>query len=126
MELLNVRLVVKIPEYADNSLIPREILSHLLTKVAPEIGRQMGHSVAYIDQIELASVSPDASGRNSDKPKPGTSRKSALIALGAVLGVVFLAGTVMIAWYRRKKKRYGKIGGETCVYGGLVGEDIVS
>lgn len=126
MELLNVRLVVKIPEYADNSLIPREILSQLLTKVAPEIGRQMGHSVAYIDQIELASVSPDASGRNSDKPKPGTLRKSALIALGAVLGVVFLAGIVMIAWYRRKKKRYGKIGGETCVYGGLVGEDIVS
>ena len=105
MELLNVRLVIKIPAEANNSLIPREILSQLLAKVAPEIARQTGHSVAYIDQMELGSVAPDASGRNSDEPKPATSRKLALIALGAVLGVVFLAGIIIIAWYRRKKKR---------------------
>ena len=96
MELLNVRLVVKIPGDTNNNTIPREILRQLLGKVAPEIHRQLGHSVAYIDQTEITPVPPDASGRNSDQSKSASSRNSLLIAVGVVLGVVFLFAIIVI------------------------------
>jgi len=104
MELLNVRLVVKIPGDTNNTIIPHESLSQLLGQVAPEIQQEMGHSVAFIDQTEITPVPPDASGRNSDESKSTTSRKSLLIALGVVLGVVFLVAIIVIVWYRRKKR----------------------
>ena len=80
-------------------------MSQLFAKVAPEIRRQMGHSVTYIDQTEITSVPPDASGRDSDEPKNSSSHKLALVVLGAALGVVCLGAIVVIVWYRRKKKR---------------------
>lgn len=102
-ELLNVLLVVKRPQDASNDLISRETLSQLLVTVAPEIQRQMGHRVAYIDDTEITSVSPDASGRKSGKPKSLLLHRSALIALGAALAVVLLVAVIMIVWYHRKK-----------------------
>ena len=94
------------PQGANNSIIPREIVSQLLTKVAPEIHRRMGHSIAFIDQTKISSAPPDASGRNSDESgNYSSSHKAALIALGVVLGVVCLVAIIVIAWYRRKKKR---------------------
>lgn len=108
-ELLNVLLVVKRPQDASNDLISRETLSQLLVTVAPEIQRQMGHRVAYIDDTEITSVSPDASGRKSGKPKSLLLHRSALIALGAALAVVLLVAVIMIVWYHRKKNRYNKV-----------------
>ena len=107
-ELLNVRLVVKIPGDTNNTIIPHESLGQLLGEVAPEIQQELGHSVAFIDQTEITSVPPDASGRNSDESKSASSRKSLLIALGAVLGVALLVATIVIVWYRRRKRRYCK------------------
>ena len=103
--LLNVRLVVKMPQGANNSIIPRGIVSQLLTKVAPEIHRRMGHSIAFIDQTKITSAPPDASGRNRESGNSSSSHKAALIALGVVLGVVCLVAIIVIALYRRKKKR---------------------
>jgi len=108
MELLNVTLVVKIPGDTNNTIIPHESLSQLLGQVAPEIHRELGHRMAFTDQTEITPVPPDASGRNSDESKSTTSRKSLLIALGVVLGVVFLVAIIVIVWYRRKKRRYCK------------------
>ena len=111
-DFLNVKLAVKIPQDVNNSMFSRATLSQLLKSVAPEIHRQTGHSVAYIDQTEITPVPPDASGRNSGEPKSSSSRKSALIALGAVLGGVLLVTVIVIVWYCRKKKRYNKISPE--------------
>ena len=104
--LLNVRLAVK----SDNKVIPREILNRILFEVAPEIQQRMGHSVVYIDRVEfdssqVASVSPKASGRNSDEPDSVTSHKYALIVLGVLLGAVCVVAIVIIVFYRRKTTR---------------------
>ena len=106
MELLSVKLVVKMPTDANNSIIPRVIMKQLLTKVAPEIEQQMGISIVFIGEKEIISVSPDASGRNSDKSRKSSSmHRSVLIALAVVVGLVCLVAIATIAWYRRKKKR---------------------
>ena len=105
-----MRFAVKTPEESGNNVIPHEILSKLMVKVAPEIQQQMGHDVAYIDRMEIhsgqvASVPPGASGRTSDERDSGTPHKFALIALGALLGIVCLVAIVIIVLYRRKTKR---------------------
>lgn len=106
MELLSLKLVVKMPTDANNSIIPREIMKQLLTKVVPEIEQQMGVSVVFIGEKEIISASPDASGRNSDKSQTSSStHRSVLIALAVVVGVVCLIAIFTIAWYRRKRKR---------------------
>lgn len=110
MSLLNVRLAVKTPDESGNDVIPHEILSSLMVKVAPEIHRRIGHGVAFIDRVEIgsgqvASVPPEVSGRNSDEPDSVTSHKYALIALGVLLGVVCLVAIIIIVLYRRKMKR---------------------
>ncbi|KAL9954260.1 hypothetical protein ACROYT_G041775 [Oculina patagonica] len=110
MSLLNVRFAVTTPEESGNNVIPHEILSNLMVKVAPEIHRRLGHGVAYIDRVEIhsgqvPSVPPEASGRNSDEPDSVTSHKYALIVLGVLLGVVCLVAIVIIVLYRRKTKR---------------------
>lgn len=104
--LLNVRLAVR----NDNKVIPRQILNHILFEVAPEIQQRMGHRVVYIDRVEfdssqVASVSPEASGRNSDDPGTVTSHKYALIVLGVLLGAVCLVAIVIFVFYRRKTAR---------------------
>lgn len=104
--LVNVRLAVK----SNSEVIPKEILYHLVLEVAPEIQRRMGHGIAYIDRIEVdanqaPSASPKASARNSDEPDSVTSYKSALVALGALLGVACLVATIIIVLYFRKMKR---------------------
>ena len=88
---------------SNDDVIPRESLSQLLVKVAPEIQQQMGHGVVYIDRADVHSGR--IAGRNSDEPRSVTSHKYALIALGAVLGVVTLVAIVMIVLYFRKTKR---------------------
>ena len=110
-----MRLVVKIPGDTNNNTIPREILRQLLGKVAPEIHRQLGHSVAYIDQTVITPVPLDASGRNSDESKSASSGNSLLIAVGVVLGVVFLFAMIVIVWYRRKREGTVQSTGEGCV-----------
>ena len=92
-----------------NKVIPKEILHHLVLEVAPEIHRRLGHGIAYIDQMEVdsnqaPSVSPIASGCNSDEPDSVTSYKSAVIALGVLLGFVCLVA-IMIVMYFQKTKR---------------------
>ena len=105
--LMNVRLAVR----SNNKVIPKKILQHLVLEVAPEVHRRIGHGIAYIDRMEVdsnqaPSVSPKASGRNSDERNSVTSYKSALIALGVVLGVVCLAAIIIvIVLYIRKTKR---------------------
>ena len=110
MSLLNVRLAIKTPDESGNDVIPREILSALMVNVAPEIHRRIGHGVVFIDQVDVgsgqaASVSPEASGRNSDEPDSATPHKYALIVLGALLGVVCLVAIIIIVLYFRKRKR---------------------
>ena len=106
MELLSLKLVVKMPADVNNSIVPGEIMKQLLTKVAPEIEQQMGVSVVFIGEKEIIPASPDASGRNSDKLQtPSSTHRSVLIALAVVVGVVCLVAIFTIAWYRRKKKR---------------------
>ena len=106
MELLSVKLVVKMPTDANNSIIPHKIMKQLLTKVAPEIEQQMGIRVVFIGEKEIISASPDASGRNSDKSRKSSStHRSVLIALAVVVGLVCLLAIATIAWYRRKKIR---------------------
>ena len=106
--LMNVRLAM----WSNNKVIPKEILHHLMLEVAPEIYRRIGHGIAYIDLVEVdsnqaASVSPKASGRNSDEPHSVTSYKSALIVLGVLLGVGCLVVIIIIVvvLYFRKTKR---------------------
>lgn len=103
--LINVRLAVK----SKNKVIPKEILHHLVFEVAPEIHRRLGHGIDYIDRMEVdsnqaPSVSPKASGRNSDEPDSVTSYKSALIALGVVLGVVCLVAIIIVMYFRKRKR----------------------
>ncbi|KAJ7374470.1 hypothetical protein OS493_007577 [Desmophyllum pertusum] len=106
MSLLNVRLAVKTPDDSSNTVIPHEILSQLITKVAPEVHRRLGHGIAYIDRVEVvASVAPEASGRNADEPHSATVNKYALTVLGVLLGVVCLIAIIVIVLYRRKTKR---------------------
>ncbi|KAJ7374463.1 hypothetical protein OS493_007569 [Desmophyllum pertusum] len=105
MSLLNVTLAVKTPDGSSNSVIPREILSQLIMKVAPEVHRRLGHGIVYIDRVEVAaSVSPEASGRNADEPHSATVNKYALTVLGVLLGVVCLIAIIVIVLYRRKTK----------------------
>lgn len=101
---------MKMPGDSTNTVIPRETLSPLLVKVAPEIPQRLGHGVAYIDRAQVysgpvTSVAPKAAGRESDEPKSAKSHKYALIALGVVLGVVSLVAIIMIVLYFRKTKR---------------------
>ena len=105
-----MRFAVRTLEENGNTVISHEILSNLMVKVAPEIHQRMGHGVVYIDRVEVnsgqvASVPPEASGRNSDEPDSATPHKYALIALGVLLGVVCLVAIVIIVLYRRKTKR---------------------
>ena len=105
--LINVRLAVK----SDNKVLSKKILQHLVLEMAPEIHRRIRHGIAYIDRMEVdsnqvPSVSPKASGRNSDEPDSVTSYKSALIVLGVLLGVVCLVAIIIvIVLYFRKTKR---------------------
>ncbi|KAJ7374476.1 hypothetical protein OS493_007583 [Desmophyllum pertusum] len=106
MSLLNVRLAVKTPDDSSNTVIPRDILSQLIMKVAPEVHRRLGHGIAYIDRVEVVvSATPEASGRDSEKPHSATVNKYALVVLGVLLGVVCLIAIIVIVLYRRKTKR---------------------
>ena len=110
MSLLNVRLAVKTPNENGSDVIPHDILSALMVNVAPEIHRQMGRGVVFIDRVEVgssqaSSAPPEAIGRNSDEPDSGTPHKDALIALGVLLGVVCLVAIIIFVFYRRKTKR---------------------
>ncbi|KAJ7374474.1 Neurotrypsin [Desmophyllum pertusum] len=88
MSLLNVTLAVKMPDDSSNTVIPHDILSQLIMKVAPEVHRRLGHGIAYIDRVEVvASATPEASGRNADEPHSTTVNKYALIVLGVLLGL---------------------------------------
>ena len=103
--LINVRLAVK----SMNKVIPKEILHHLVLEVAPEIHRRLGHGIAYIDLMEVdsnqaPSVKPKASGRNSDEPDSVTSYKSAVIALGVLLGVVCLVAIIIVMYFQKTKR----------------------
>ena len=109
MNLLNVRFAIKTGGN-NNAVIPHEMLSDLMVKVAPEIHRRMGHSIAFIDKVEIhsgqvTSDPPEAAGRNSDEPESTKPQKYALIALGSLLGIVCLVAIVIIILYRGKTKR---------------------
>ena len=110
MNLLNVRFAIKKPGESGNAVIPHEMLSDLMVKVAPEIQRRMGHGIAFIDKVEIhsgqvISAPPKAAGRNSNEPDSTTTHKYALIALGSLLGIMCLVAIVIIILYRRKTKR---------------------
>ena len=103
--LINVRLAVK----SKTKVIPKEILHHLVLEAAPEIHRRLGHDIAYIDRMEVdsnqpPSVLPRASDRNSDEPDSVTSYKSALVALGVLLGVVCLVAIVIVMYFQKTKR----------------------
>lgn len=105
-KLLNVRLAVKIPKDSKNDVITGETLTQLLVNVAPVIQTQMGHIVAYVEDIEITSAPAGASGHESPK-KPQTLifHKSALIALVSAIGIVLLAAAIVVVRYRLRKSR---------------------
>ena len=108
--LLNVRLALRNPGSKENELVAHGLLIALLGNVSSQIRLQLGHRVLYIDKKEVDScqvnqVPPKKAGRRADEPASDGKHRSALIALGVILGAVCLLAIVAVIVYTRKRNR---------------------